>query len=91
MSNASSGKNGCANEEELVALARYAQEHCPHLKVAGVMTIGAYGVVADPSGDNPDFSRLSEARRRVANDLGLSEQDLELSMGMSGDFELAVS
>lgn len=34
---------------------------------------------------------LTEVRSEVAKKLGLQEEDLELSMGMSGDFEQAVS
>lgn len=34
---------------------------------------------------------LQEVRKEVCGQLGLSEEDIELSMGMSGDFEQAVS
>ena len=33
---------------------------------------------------------LSDCRDRICRDLGLSPTDVELSMGMSGDFEQAV-
>lgn len=33
---------------------------------------------------------LKEVRAEICKQLGLSEEDLELSMGMSGDFEQAV-
>lgn len=33
---------------------------------------------------------LKEVRSEICKQLGLSEEDLELSMGMSGDFEQAV-
>jgi uncharacterized pyridoxal phosphate-containing UPF0001 family protein len=36
------------------------------------------------------FQRLVECRTRVAEALNLQEKDLELSMGMSGDYKVAV-
>ena len=53
------------------------------------MTIGARG--HDYSkGPNPDFTLLSKLRTQVSKELGFKEEDLELSMGMSGDYEEAV-
>ena len=48
------------------------------------MTIGA-------PGDLRCFDRLVAARKAVAAATGLGEEALELSMGMSGDFEEAIS
>ncbi len=45
---------------------------------------------SDP-GANPDFLSLKEARKAVAKAASMAEADLELSMGMSGDFEEAVA
>ena len=48
------------------------------------MTIGAFDHnLAD--GPNPDFQRLIQVRSKVCEALGMSEKDLELSMGMSND------
>lgn len=47
------------------------------------MTIGALG-------DMECFDRLSACRDAVAAGLGVEPQTLELSMGMSGDFEEAI-
>jgi len=59
---------------------------CPHLRLCGVMTVPPYD--PDPRRSRPYF----EALRRLARDLerrfGLSP--LQLSMGMSEDFEAAV-
>jgi pyridoxal phosphate enzyme (YggS family) len=59
---------------------------CPHLSLCGVMTVPPYD--PDPRRSRPYF----EALRRLARDLetrfGLSP--LQLSMGMSEDFEVAV-
>ena len=56
------------------------------------MTIGA---IARSKGleegkENEDFLTLVEVRKTVVKELGMKEQDLELSMGMSEDFESAV-
>jgi pyridoxal phosphate enzyme (YggS family) len=59
-------------------LARYAQS-LPHLNLAGVMTIAPYA--GDPEASRPIFRALREVRDRLALK--------ELSMGMSGDFEVA--
>ncbi len=65
--------------EEAAALARYA-ESLPHLELAGVMTIAPYH-------DDSETSRpIFRALRKLRDKLSLGE----LSMGMSGDFEVAV-
>lgn len=71
---------------ECVALARHIHEACKHLRLAGLMTIGQ----PDYSSRPENFSCLAECRRQVAEALGVPESELELSMGMSGDFEQAV-
>jgi PLP dependent protein len=71
------------SEEELLSLARYILEHCPRLRLRGLMTIGA-------PGDSTCFDKLSAARQLLTSSLGLDEKSLELSMGMSGDFEEAI-
>lgn len=54
------------------------------------MTIGAYGY--DPSnGPNPDFLTLKKCQENVSNELGFDVNNIELSMGMSTDYEHAVS
>ena len=54
------------------------------------MTIGAYDYDIS-QGPNPDFLRLISCRKTICEEIGLKEHDLELSMGMSADFEQAVS
>lgn len=66
-------------------LAVHIRDNCPHLHLAGLMTIGELGAVASVF-----FERLVAERRAVAVALGVDPQQLELSMGMSGDFELAI-
>ena len=70
--------------EEAAALATFVKGKCPHLAVLGLMTIGA-------PGDASCFDRLVECRTEVAAALGVKEDTLKLSMGMSGDFEMAIA
>lgn len=77
-------KAGCA-PGEAVGLARYVVEECASLQLVGLMTIGAPDDAERPAA----FSALAECRGDVERELGL--EGLELSMGMSGDFERAVA
>ena len=54
------------------------------------MSIGARGHDYS-TGPNPDFEALIRCRKEACDALDLIEEDMELSMGMSGDFEEAVS
>ncbi|KAJ5273573.1 hypothetical protein N7478_008698 [Penicillium angulare] len=76
-------------------LCRFIREKCPRLKLQGVMTIGAIARSRDttPENENEDFVCLRETRDRIVNELGLLGDDalLELSMGMSSDFEGAIA
>jgi pyridoxal phosphate enzyme (YggS family) len=77
------------------ALARHIREKCPRLKLQGVMTIGAIARsrATTPENENEDFVCLRETRDRIVSELGLTGADaeLELSMGMSQDFEGAIA
>ncbi|KAJ3161627.1 hypothetical protein HDU88_007264 [Geranomyces variabilis] len=61
-----------------LAVVEHIASACKNLKVHGLMTIGS----ADNTGEqeNPDFKEVD----------GKLNMDLELSMGMSGDFETAI-
>ncbi|KAJ1396357.1 hypothetical protein B484DRAFT_458910 [Ochromonadaceae sp. CCMP2298] len=78
-------KSGVSPGPELMELVAYIKEQCPLLNIAGLMTIGA-------PGDFSCFDRLVEAREEVAAALTIDGEKplLELSMGMSGDFEAAI-
>ncbi|KAL4892331.1 putative alanine racemase family protein [Aspergillus ambiguus] len=78
-------------EAGAVALCRFIREKCPRLRLQGVMTIGAIArsKATTPENENEDFVCLRETRDRIVRELGLSE--LELSMGMSEDFEGAIA
>ncbi|EAY03409.1 hypothetical protein TVAG_043550 [Trichomonas vaginalis G3] len=77
-------KSGIANGAEASELAKFIVENCHNLKFRGVMTIGETGEASR------DFACLVEERRRIAGELGMKPEDLELSMGMSADYELAL-
>ena len=59
--------------------------HCPHLAMCGLMTITR--LYDRPDQARPDYRSLRELRDGLA---GQYDTPLELSMGMSDDFEVAV-
>lgn len=85
-------KSGCAPGAETVALCREILETCPSLHLIGLMTIGAIArsKATTAETENEDFVTLKEQKDLVTKELGLAEDRLELSMGMSEDFEGAV-
>lgn len=79
-------KHGC-EPADCIGLCRTIVSDCKGLEIAGLMTIGA----PDYSGcRTEDFEVLRKCQREVAAEIGVSIDDLELSMGMSNDFETAV-
>ncbi|XP_033207667.1 pyridoxal phosphate homeostasis protein [Belonocnema kinseyi] len=81
-------KNGC-EVEEAPSLVKHVLENCKNLEFMGLMTIGQYGYDV-LKGPNPDFLSLIECRKNVCHELGLDMKNVELSMGMSSDFEHAI-
>jgi uncharacterized pyridoxal phosphate-containing UPF0001 family protein len=69
-----------------VPLARLVSAECPRLLLRGLMTIGPL----EPRPDSRHFEQLAECRAAVARELRVEEASLELSMGMSGDYEEAI-
>lgn len=84
-----SNKSGVA-PSETAALCRHIRSECPHLRLAGLMTIGAIARSQSEGVENEDFICLRETRDAVAQELDLPAGELELSMGMSADFEAAI-
>ncbi|MCJ1472579.1 hypothetical protein MMC13_001228 [Lambiella insularis] len=83
-------KSGVQPGEEALALCRHVRERTRWLRLQGLMTIGA---IARSKGggegeENEDFVRLRQVRDEVQGELG--GEGLELSMGMSADYESAV-
>ncbi|XP_073307229.1 uncharacterized protein [Primulina huaijiensis] len=69
-----------------VELARHVSLNCLNLEFCGFMTIGMPDYTSTP--DN--FKTLANCRSEVCMALGMAEEQCELSMGMSGDFEMAI-
>ncbi|KAJ8766579.1 hypothetical protein K2173_023826 [Erythroxylum novogranatense] len=66
--------------EGCVGLAEHVKLRCPNLELSGLMTIGM-----------PDYNSTPRTSGlEVCKALGMAEDQFELSMGMSGDFEQAV-
>ena len=89
-----SSKSGAAPGPETLALCRAVVDDCPALNLLGLMTIGAIArstaAAEHDATDNEDFVALAAQRDYVAAELGWDPARLELSMGMSEDFENAV-
>lgn len=77
-------KSGVTPGGEVADLVHKISEECPWLSINGLMTIGA-------PGDHSCFDTLSSCRDEVATMLDKDPKDLDLSMGMSGDFEVAIA
>ncbi|EAA26782.1 alanine racemase [Neurospora crassa OR74A] len=86
-------KSGCSPGQETVDLCKAIVTECPHLNLLGLMTIGAIArsKATTPENENEDFVVLREQRDLVEKELGLDKGSLELSMGMSEDFEGAIA
>lgn len=81
-------KNGL-EIDEVESVAGHIVSKCRWLKLAGLMTIGRIDCCPE-SGPNKDFLTLYKVRDSLAKHLSLRASDLELSMGMSSDFEEAI-
>merc|ERR550532_260678 len=84
-------KNGLEPDSVLDTV-QHIREKCPKLRFSGLMTIGNLGnsLSAVQDGGNPDFQSLRDVRREVSQQLNVPESEIELSMGMSNDFEEAI-
>lgn len=71
-------------------LVDYVVKNCPKLLFTGLMTIGRFGYDPRIMGVNPDFLELSSCRLVVCRDLCLAVGTVDLSMGMSSDYEHAI-
>ncbi|XP_060879992.1 pyridoxal phosphate homeostasis protein isoform X1 [Metopolophium dirhodum] len=75
--------------DTVVDLYKFIIEKCDHLELIGLMTIGQYGYDCS-QGPNPDFLALVDCKKDVCDRLKLNPSEIELSMGMSDDFEHAI-
>lgn len=78
-------QKGGVEPSEAAELAMFIKTECPTLSLRGLMTIGKLGSPAEVY-----FERLAAVREEVAEAVGAEASSLELSMGMSADFEMAI-
>lgn len=71
---------------DCLSLARHIITDCQHLHFKGLMTIGMPDYTSRPE----NFECLAKCRDEVCEALNLDKSAVELSMGMSGDFEAAI-
>ncbi|KAI4745675.1 hypothetical protein E4T50_04012 [Aureobasidium sp. EXF-12298] len=85
-------KSGVEPGDAAVELCKHIRDSCPHLELGGLMTIGAIArsKATTAETENEDFDTLRKCRDEVAEQLGVDKETLELSMGMSSDFEAAI-
>lgn len=77
-------KSGIAPTEiEVYSFLQEIQNTCPKLNILGLMTIGA-------PGETFDFQILNDIGTFLMKEKGVSEDHLELSMGMSNDYKKAI-
>ncbi|XP_070220256.1 pyridoxal phosphate homeostasis protein [Bos mutus] len=74
---------------ETAALVEHINARCPSLEFVGLMTIGSFGHDLS-QGPNPDFQVLLSLREELCRKLGAPPEQVELSMGMSVDFQHAI-
>ncbi|UJR26253.1 hypothetical protein I4U23_007593 [Adineta vaga] len=80
-------KSGVSTKDFL-ALYEHIKSNCTQLNCQGLMTIGLYdNVNAD---DDSDFHVLVQCRKELCERYNLALNDIELSMGMSHDYERAI-
>ena len=80
-------KSGLLNYQELL---QFAQDilKLKQLNLVGLMTIPAFNLGSAETANI--YSNLRKHKEKLAQELDLKEQLTELSMGMSGDFEIAI-
>ncbi|XP_066236424.1 pyridoxal phosphate homeostasis protein [Saccopteryx leptura] len=74
---------------ETVATVEHINAKCPSLEFVGLMTIGSFGHDLS-KGPNPDFQLLLSLREELCGKLNIPAGQVELSMGMSVDFQHAI-
>jgi len=79
-------QKGGVRPEGLMPLVDHVLARCPRLSPAGLMTVPPYD--PDPERSRPHFVALRELASRLARQFDLPS--LDLSMGMSEDFEVAI-
>ncbi|EPE33164.1 PLP-binding barrel [Glarea lozoyensis ATCC 20868] len=85
-------KSGVSPGTPATELCQYILDNCPSLNLLGLMTIGAIARSKEmkEGEENEDFKVLKDERDRLEKELKGLKGKLELSMGMSEDFEGAI-
>ena len=63
-------------------------EHCEHIRISGLMTMSLF--LPDPEASRPFYRSMKQLRERLSR---INQNNVEmhhLSMGMTGDFEVAI-
>ena len=84
----SAAKSGC-EPKDATSLFSFVLRNCDRLHPAGLMTIGRLAPTPQPD----CFQTLARCKAAILDGLradGVQEDGFELSMGMSGDYELAM-
>lgn len=84
---AEDSKGGCS-PSAVPELVRHIVSTCDGLEFCGLMTIGREGHDGCP---NPDFECLVQCKRLISDQGIMKADDVELSMGMSADYEDAIA
>ncbi|CAF1106158.1 unnamed protein product [Brachionus calyciflorus] len=84
-----SQKNGI-DLDSTCSLYKHILENCPNLNLKGLMTIGSLNSSISDLEINQDFQNLINCRDNICQELSLDPKSIELSMGMSNDFEKAI-
>lgn len=77
------------NSENATNLYKFVKEKCNRLDLQGIMTIGRFGHDYS-TGPNPDFQELMKSHSDICSTFELNDEDVNVSMGMSDDFEHAI-
>ncbi|KAJ3451250.1 pyridoxal phosphate homeostasis protein [Anaeramoeba flamelloides] len=75
-------KSGC-DPENCHEIIQFILNDCPNLKFVGIMMIGFFA-------QENDFKRLSQLKEKISKQLQIDSNEIELSMGMSNDYETAI-
>lgn len=81
-------KNGVP-PSEAPTLYKFIKDNLKQLNIQGIMTIGAFGHDYT-QGPNPDFIALMQVHKQICEENQLAPADVQVSMGMSDDFEKAI-
>ncbi len=75
---------------EVIETWQHVVDQYKHLDLLGLMTIGSYNESTSKE-TNADFTSLVQCRTHLSDALRLDTRRVELSMGMSHDFETAIA